>query len=304
MAQVLSATGGADVSTVMRGAACHATDGLMACGCLVARRGFLARIGGVAIGATLAPRVVIAQASSADVGLDRELLDDLVAANRILAHQGVLDTFGHVSVRDPCNPDRFWMSCSKAPAQVTADDIMQYDLDCNPLDARGRPSYYEKWIHGEMYRMRDDVQCVVPSHSPTVIPFSVSRVPLWPLLQMAGFLAFGVPVFDSGRFIADPDLMIGQPMLGREMARVLGPTSDVVLLRGHGDVVVGASIELAVFRAYYTEINARAQQQAIALGGGEIRYLSVRERMAAEKVVGSTSSVNRAWQQWKKDVSF
>jgi ribulose-5-phosphate 4-epimerase/fuculose-1-phosphate aldolase len=274
------------------------------CDCHPPRRRFLAGLTGAAIGtAVWGPTVSLAQSGEGGPALDGTLLDDLVFANRILAHLGVLDAYGHVSVRDPHNPDRFWMSRSLAPAEVSAADIMEYDLDCNALDAKGRPSYYEKWIHGETYKVRPDVRCVVHSHSPAVIPFSTTRVPLRPLLQMAGFLALGVPTFDDRPFIADSDLMIGRQFLGREMAKKLGPTSAVILLRGHGDVVVGQSIEETVFRAYYTEVNARQQEQAIALGGSDVTYLTPEEGAAADKVVGSPASVSRSWQSWKQQIA-
>ena len=245
----------------------------------------------------------VAEPSASSETLSTDLLDDLVSANHILANKGVLDAFGHVSVRDPRNPGHFWMSSAKAPAQVSAEDVMPYDLDCNPLDARGRPSYYEKWIHGEVYKVRPDVKCVVHSHSPTVVPFSATNTAMRPLLQTAAFLGRGVPVYDNRPFEPDSDLMIGKQSLGREMAKKLGPAAKVVLLRGHGDVVVGETIRLAVFRAYYTEANAKGQEQAIALGGKDVTYLNEVEGAAAEKVTESPSSVNRAWDVWKQELS-
>ncbi len=256
----------------------------------------------IALGSVLLARSVFARSQVHDVSLDRRLLRDLVFANHVLALKGVLDTYGHVSVRDPKNPERFWMSRAKSPALVTPEDIMEYDLECEPIDPRGRSSYYEKWIHGETYKARPDVNCVVHSHSPTVIPFSATNVPLRPLLQTAAFLARGVPVYDNRPFEPDSDLMIGQQDLGREMARKLGPTASIVLLRGHGDVVVGDSIQTAVFRAYYTEVNAKGQEQAVALAGQDVVYLSDGEGRAAEKLTESPSSIGRAWQLWRHEM--
>ncbi len=128
--------------------------------------------------------------------LDSALIDDLVAANRILVDQGVLDGYGHVSVRRPADPQRYLMSRSIAPELVTATDVMEYDLDSNPVDARGRATYLERFIHGEVYRARPDVKAIVHDHSPSVIPFGVSTVPLRPLYHMSAFLGGGVPVFD------------------------------------------------------------------------------------------------------------
>jgi HCOMODA/2-hydroxy-3-carboxy-muconic semialdehyde decarboxylase len=290
------------VKTVAESAPNYQIHDTRRCGCHTSRRRFLISSTGAAVGAALIPGISFAQSVRADPALDIALLNDIVSANQILAHEGVLDAYGHVSVRDPRNPNRFWMSRSVAPAQVTAEDIMEYDLDCNPLDARGRVSYYERWIHGETYKARPDVHCVVHSHSLTVIPFSVTNVPLRPLLQQASFLALGAPVYDNRPFLANSDLMIGQQFLGREMAKKLGPTSAVLLLRGHGDVVVAPSIRLAVFRAYYTEINARAQEQAIALGGKDVTYMTPEEGAAAEKLTESPPSVNRSWQLWKQEI--
>ena len=206
-------------------------------------------------------------ASQPPADLEASLLDDLVAANRVLALKGVLDALGHVSVRDSHNPNRYWMSRSLAPALVTPSDIMEFDLDGNPIDRSGRALYVERFIHGEIYKARADVNAIVHSHSPTVIPFSVTKLPLQPVLHNASFLSFGAPVFDSRTIAANSDLLINTPALGAALAKALGPTAAVVLLRAHGDAVVASSLPLAVFRAYYTEVNAQEQEQAIALGG-------------------------------------
>ncbi len=256
----------------------------------------------IAIGSVLVAKSLFTRLKHPDVSLDRRLLSDLVFANHILAFKGVLDAYGHVSVRDPNNPERFWMSRSKSPALVEPEDIMEYDLECEPINPRGRHSYYEKWIHGETYKARPDVKAVVHSHSPTVIPFSATGVPLKPLLQTAAFLGRGVPVYDNRPIDPESDLMIGKQHLGCEMARKLGSTASVLLLRGHGDVVVGDSIQTAVFRAYYTEVNAKGQEQAVALAGQDVIYLSDGESAAAEALTESASSVGRAWQLWKHEI--
>lgn len=278
-----------------------AVDRNVACEChTFARRNLLRGFACLAASAVVA-NVSFAQAAQEST-LDPSLVDDLVAANRILAHLGVLDAYGHVSLRDPKDPNRFWMSRSVAPATVTAADIMQYDLDCNPIDARGRASYYEKWIHGETYKVRPDVNAVIHSHSPTVVPFSATEVPLRPLHQNAAFLSFGVPVFESRTVMPVSDLMIGQQKLGAAMAEKLGPKAVVILLRGHGDVVVAPNLQTAVYRAYFTEVDARLEAQAIALGGDHVTYLSPEEAETADKVVEGAPSVNRCWQLWKNEI--
>jgi HCOMODA/2-hydroxy-3-carboxy-muconic semialdehyde decarboxylase len=229
--------------------------------------------------------------------LASELIDDLVAANRILVDQGVLDGYGHVSVRHPADPQRYLMSRSIAPELVTAADVMEYDLDSNPVDARGRATYLERFIHGEVYRVRPDVRAVVHDHSPSVIPFGVSTAPLRPLYHMSAFLGGGVPVFDiktaSGQ---STDMLVRTAALGKSLAQTLG-TGPVALMRGHGAVVVGASLPLVVFRAVYTEMNARLQAQALALGG-PVTYLDDEEARRAEASVGGT--VTRPWELWRR----
>ena len=229
--------------------------------------------------------------------LDSAVIDDLVAANRILVDQGVLDGYGHVSVRRPADPQRYLMSRSIAPELVTAADVMEYDLDSNPVDARGRATYLERFIHGEVYRVRPDVKAIVHDHSPSVIPFGVSTAPLRPLYHMSAFLGGGVPVFDiktaSGQ---STDMLVRTAALGKSLAQTLG-TRPVALMRGHGAVVVGASLPLVVFRAVYTEMNARLQAQALALGG-PVTYLDDEEARRAEASVGGT--VTRPWELWRR----
>ena len=241
----------------------------------------------------------MAPAPQPPAGLEASLLDDLVAANRVLAQKGVLDALGHVSVRDPRDPNRYWMSRSLAPALVTSSDIMEFDLDSNPIDREGRSLYVERFIHGEIYKARPDVNAIVHSHSPTVIPFSVTKVPLQPVLHNASFLAFGAPVFDTRTIAADSDLLIRTPAFGAALAKALGSTAAVVLLRGHGDAVVASSLPDAVFRAYYTEVNAREQEQAIALGGKDVEYITPEEAATREKE--SHQSFARAWELWKRE---
>jgi ribulose-5-phosphate 4-epimerase/fuculose-1-phosphate aldolase len=223
------------------------------------------------------------------------LLEDIAAGSRILADFGVVDAFGHLSARDPSNPAHFLMSRSLAPALVTADDIMEFDLDGNAIDARGRPVFLERFIHAEIYRARPDVMSVVHTHSPGVIPFSVSKTPLRALFHNAGFLAGGVPVWDIAREFGQTDMIVRDSGIGRSLARTLADR-PVVLMRGHGDVAVGPDVKTAVFRAYYTDVNARLQTQAIGLGG-DITYLSADEGAKADSI--NFAVIDRAWNLWK-----
>jgi ribulose-5-phosphate 4-epimerase/fuculose-1-phosphate aldolase len=227
-------------------------------------------------------------------GVDPALLEDIVIGSRILADFGVLDAFGHVSARHPTNPNHFLMSRSLAPALVTADDIMEFDLDGNPVDARGRSVFLERFIHSEIYRARPDVMSVVHTHSPGVIPFTVSQVPLRPMYHNPAFLGAGAPVWDIRHDFGTTDMLVRNKEIGKSLAVALGDKS-VVLMRGHGDVTVGPSVKVAVFRAYYTDVNARLQAQAIALGG-PINYLTPEESVGADKV--NIAVLDRVWNLW------
>jgi HCOMODA/2-hydroxy-3-carboxy-muconic semialdehyde decarboxylase len=228
---------------------------------------------------------------------DPSLVDDLFAASRILAEQGIVDAYGHVSVRHDRDPGRYLMSRSLAPALVTPDDIMEYDLDSNPLDARGRASFIERFIHGEIYKARPEVMAVVHNHSPSLIPFGVTTAPLRPLYHMSAFLGGGVPVFDIRSAAGEPtDMLVRTSALGRALAQMLG-SRPVALMRGHGAVVVGPSLPVVVFRSVYTEWNAKLQAQALALGG-PLTYLDPDEARLAEANVGGT--VSRPWELWKR----
>src|SRR3954447_21237991 len=232
-------------------------------------------------------------------GADAALIDDIVTGSRVLADFGVLDGFGHVSARHPANPNRFLMARSLAPALVTADDIMEFDLDGNAVDARGRSLFLERFIHSEIYRARPDVMAVVHTHSAGVVPFTVSQVPLRPVFHNGAFLAAGAPVWDIRKDFGETDIVVRNAAIGKALALTLGDKS-VVLMRGHGDVTVGPSVKLAVFRAYYTDVNARLQSQAIALGG-EANYLTPGEGAKADAV--NLAIVDRIWNLWKMRVS-
>ena len=227
------------------------------------------------------------------------LVEDLVAANRILADQGVLDGYGHVSVRHERDPERFLLAWARAPELVEAADVMEHDLDGAPHDGRGRSPYAERFIHGEIYRARPDVTAVVHHHSPSVIPFGASATPLRPLYHMSAFIGGdggeGLPVFDI-RDVAGPetDMLIRTAALGRALAETLGGRS-AALMRGHGAVVVGASLSQAVGRSVYLELNARLQLQAVQLGN--VTYLHPEEARRAAAMLGG---YERAWELWKR----
>lgn len=227
------------------------------------------------------------------------LIAELVLANRILFRQGVVDGFGHVSARHDRDPGRFLLARSMAPALVTPGDIMEFDLDSAPLAPRGRTPYLERFIHGEVYRARPDVMAVVHSHSPAVIPFGVSTVPLRAVSHMGGFLGAGAPVFEIRDAVGPAsDMLIRDRPLGAALARSLG-AAPVALMRGHGSIAVGVSIRHAVFRAVYTEMNARIAAEALRLG--PVTWLTDAE--AANVAAANDGQVNRAWDLWAMDAA-
>jgi ribulose-5-phosphate 4-epimerase/fuculose-1-phosphate aldolase len=232
------------------------------------------------------------------IAASRTLIEDLVAASRILAQHEVLDAYGHVSARSDKNPAHFIMSRSLAPALVTANDLMEHDADSEPVKDK-RNGFLERYIHGEIYRARPEVMAVVHSHSPSVIPFGVTRTKLRPVYHMGSFLWSGAPVFDIRKVREENDLLIRDIPLGKALAGSLGKC-NCVLMRGHGMTVIGDSVPEAVFRAIYTEMNARLQLQATQLKA-PIEFLSEEEGRRSQ--ASNRGTLERPWELWKKAVS-
>jgi ribulose-5-phosphate 4-epimerase/fuculose-1-phosphate aldolase len=223
------------------------------------------------------------------------LVDDLVAANHFLAGQEVVDGYGHVSVRDPADSDRYLMARSVAPALVTSADILGYDLDSNPFDANGTTVYNERFIHGEIYRVRPEVRAVVHSHATALIAFGVTKIPLRPTWHMGAFIGAGVPIYEirASRDANDKLMLIHTPALGKALARTLGD-HPAALIRGHGAVIVGSSLGQAVGRSIYLQQNAIIQAQAMSLGAS-INYLDAGEAQAM-----GDNLYDRDWDLWKR----
>jgi len=242
---------------------------------------------------------VVAAGGTASPAPDPRLVADLVAANHILYDQHVVDAFGHVSVRHDKRRDRFLLARSMAPALVTAADILEFDLDGNPLDAGGRAVYLERFIHGEIYRVRPDVGAIVHSHSHAVIPFGVVRShKLRAIFHMSGFIGAETPVFEIRECAGDgSDLLVRNRELGAALAASLGPKS-VVLMRGHGITVTGPTLQEAVYRGVYADVNARLQLEAIGLG--DVNYLTEQEGRAS--AAANASQIGRAWKMWRMKV--
>ncbi len=241
-----------------------------------------------------------------DSGLDSagpapaSLVADLVAANHVLYDQGVVDAFGHVSVRHPARPDRFLLARNMAPGSVTPDDIVEFTLDGDPVDAKGHRVYLERFIHGEIYRRRGDVASVVHSHSHAIVPLTVVRgAKLRALFHMAGFIGQEAPLFEIREAGGDgTDLLISTPALGAALAEKFDG-ADIVLMRGHGSTVVGDNIPLAVYRAVYAELNARYQIEASRMG--EVTFLTEAESEACVRNV--EGQVQRPWDLWKREAA-
>jgi HCOMODA/2-hydroxy-3-carboxy-muconic semialdehyde decarboxylase len=225
---------------------------------------------------------------------------DLVVASRTLADHGVIDAYGHASARSPADPRRYFMSRNLAPELVTEADILEYDLDSNPIDAGGRAVYTERFIHGEIYKARPDVMAIVHNHSHAVVPFSCTGVALQPMFHMSAFVGLGVPGWDIRDAQKGTDLLVRTSYLGEHLARALGG-HPAVLMRGHGSTVVGESIPRAVGRSIYLDINARMQQQAIALAGKDRTIVFMDAAEVAANV--SWQGYERAWDLWKARVT-
>ncbi len=237
---------------------------------------------------------------AADVGsegpaADPALIAELVLANHILLREGVVDAFGHVSARHDKRPDRFLLARNMAPALVTAADIVEFDFDGNPVNAAGRSIYLERFIHAEIFRARPDVMAVVHSHSPSIVPFSISKkTKLLPVCHMSGFLGMRTPIFEIRDHAGySSDLLITNSKLGAALAHTMG-ACNCALMRGHGSTVAGSSLREAVFRAVYTEVNAKLQSEAMSLG----EFTALSEGEAETSARNISTQINRAWDYW------
>ncbi len=223
-----------------------------------------------------------------------EAFEELVTANRILAREGVVDAFGHVSIRHPEHHGRYVMSRARAPERIEVADLMEFALDGAPIAAAGRKPYAERHIHGGVYAARPDVQAVVHNHSPSLIPFGVTGTELRPIMHMCASMGARVPLWDSRTAFGDTNLLVTTMAMGDDLAAALGPRT-VILMRGHGCVVAGASLREVVFNSVYLELNAALQMKASALGA--ITFLSAGEVQAVLRT-RSSFTFERAWEYW------
>ena len=222
----------------------------------------------------------------------RTIFEELVTATKILLNEGILDTFGHISARDPEDPNSFFLAQKLAPSLITADDILRFSLDGETTD--NRPSYLERYIHSEIYKARPDVNCVLHSHSPAVLPYCFTDTPLRPVTHMGAFMGESVPVYEIRDKLGDEtDLFGGSPSVCADIAESLGDQT-VVLMARHGVVNVGNSVREVVFRAFYLEQEAAALTAGLQIG--TVKYLSPGEVRTAGKLVGA--QIDRGWDHW------
>ncbi len=222
-----------------------------------------------------------------------QAMRDLVVGNRILANEGVVDAYGHLSVRHPDDPERYLMSCSRAPGLVKLADIMEFTLDGEAVDPRDRSPYAERFIHGAIFEQRPEVHSVVHNHSHAVIPFGVTGVKLRPLVHVGAAIGTEIPVWDIRDNFGSTDLLVVNMEQGRDLAKRLGE-NKVVLMRGHGCAVAGGNIRQSVMTSVYLQVAARLQRETMAMG--EIEFLSDDEIALCAATFASDLSVARAWE--------
>ncbi len=225
----------------------------------------------------------------------KDCLRELVIANRILAREGVVDAFGHVSIRHPDNPNRYLLSRSRSPELITVDDIMEFELDGEAVDLQERTPYGERMIHGAIYEVRPEVNAVIHNHAQETIPFGVTGTPLRPIGHTCAPIGLNIPVWDIADKFGDTDLLVVTMEQGRDLAHCLGD-NRVSLMRGHGSVAAGDRLQDAVNTAVYLQVNAK--QQILAMQMGEPKYLSPGEVECAIKRQSSPLALGRAWEYW------
>jgi HCOMODA/2-hydroxy-3-carboxy-muconic semialdehyde decarboxylase len=221
--------------------------------------------------------------------------EQVALGNRILANEGILDAFGHVSVRHPNDPGRYLLARSRAPELVEPSDVLEYDLESNPVKATNQRLYSERVIHGEIYKMRPDVQAVVHHHAPAMMPFCISGTPLVPVFHLGATCGETVPFWDQHDEFGETNLLVVKPEEGRSLARALGRHS-LVLMNRHGATVVGGNVQELVFRTVYSCRNAEFQYQAQILGKFVPLHRGEIERAASLNSQPNVTS--RTWEYW------
>jgi ribulose-5-phosphate 4-epimerase/fuculose-1-phosphate aldolase len=228
----------------------------------------------------------------------KRAIRDLVIANRILAHEGIVDAYGHVSVRHPTDASRFLLSRSRSPELVGPDDIMEFGLDGEAIEAKGRPPYLERFLHSAIYETRPDVRAVVHSHAESVLPYTISSVPLRPVFHAAGVIGATLPVWDIRDKFGDTNLLVSNTDQGRDLARRLGD-ANVALMRGHGFSAAARSIIEVLRISVYLPANARIHTDAVRLGGS-VKALTDGEIACQSALDPQSPAIQRAWEYWAR----
>jgi len=223
-------------------------------------------------------------------------ISELVIANRIVAHLRLVDSFGHVTVRHPENPERFFMSRARAPGLVTKEDILEFNLDSTPLDLRGLRPYSERFIHGCIYKSRPDVMSICHNHAHELLPLAVTKTVMRPALHTASVIGHEVPVWDIRDHFGDTNMLVTTNEMGDSLAAAVG-NGKAALMRGHGSVIVGQSVRDAVFTTFYLRLNAEILSKAMSMGG-TITYLSAGEIEQSGELHSQGSAQGRAWEDW------
>ena len=231
-----------------------------------------------------------------------------MVANRILGNEGVVDAFGHISIRHPENPERYFLACSRSPGLVTEDDIVEFDLDSNRLDGTIRAIYAERFIHGCIYKARPDVMSVCHSHAHAVVPFTVTNAPIEPIWVMASGSGAGVPNWDiRDEFPNEGTMLVVNDATGRSLAKTLG-AGRVRLLRGHGAVIATSELRATVMVSIGLMCNAAMLIQAHTLSQGRgdaaVKHLSPAEIEATSKILLGPLGLDRAWEYWRVRAGF
>jgi HCOMODA/2-hydroxy-3-carboxy-muconic semialdehyde decarboxylase len=227
-----------------------------------------------------------------------DLVEELVTANHILARERVLDSFGHISARHPDKPDHYLLSRARAPELAETRDIMEFTLDGKVAGVSAGKPYSERFIHGAIYEARPDVMAIVHNHSPNVVPFTVTKQPLRPIMHMCGPIGSAIPNWDIRNKFGDTNLLVTSMEMGRDFAATLGPNT-VALMRGHGCSVVGRSVREVVFTSIYMELNAEMLIKALSMG--DVVYLSDGEIAAIAKGRAGFT-LERGWENWCRRV--
>jgi ribulose-5-phosphate 4-epimerase/fuculose-1-phosphate aldolase len=223
-------------------------------------------------------------------------ISELVMANRIVAHLKLVDSFGHVTVRNPDNPQRFFMSRARAPGLVTKEDILEFNLDSTPVDLHGLRPYTERFIHGCLYKSRPDVMAICHNHAHELLPLAVTKTVMRPALHTASVIGHEVPVWDIRDHFGDTSMLVTTNEMGDSLAGTVGK-GKAALMRGHGSVITGRTVQDAVFTTFYLRLNAEVLIKAISMGG-TIAYLSAGEVEQSGELHNQSAAQGRAWEDW------